>query len=95
MPSTTFIPGIAIIQQYPHAVFDKLAGKAYEIWYRFDDEDGKQAELGFLELLIQVRSGDRVVGYANFTEDGTYKTLRLGRLRPQVLGFVFRLISDN
>lgn len=58
--------GVPIIDNHPHPAFVRLKTQGYEFFYRFRGEED------LLDLDIEVRKGDQVVGTADFSDDGPY-----------------------
>lgn len=68
---TSFLHAGPIIQRHPHPAFEKLTARGYDLWYQIEDEDRDEDDRSpSIELLVEVRFGDRVIGKANFTDDG-------------------------
>jgi GNAT superfamily N-acetyltransferase len=56
-----------LIQKHPHAAFERLNERGYKLLFEFDSDDGGKT---FTNLKVKAVDGDKLIGAADFTDDG-------------------------
>lgn len=69
-----FARGDNVFEGNSHPAFEKIQGRGYSIWYRFDHD---RSCLDLVHLTVQVWHGRQIIGEAEFTDDGSVAYCRV------------------